>query len=339
MKNIMDFSKFGGCGCKLSSSVLDNILESGFGHQEKLLAGVDDQDDAAVYQLNNEKYIVSTLDFFTPVVNDPFYFGKIAAANSISDIYAMGGNPIFALSILGFPEKEVSPSIIKEIVKGAKVTCNNAGITIAGGHTVNLQNMIFGLSVNGTVLPHKIIRNKLTESECRIFITKKIGVGFLSMAEQKQIITERAYEDLVNIASELNSFGKILGNSNCVSAMTDITGFGLLGHLSRMCRGTKLQIRLNFNNIPVIQSAYDFIEQCKTGGGKRNWESFKEYVTPVEGIQRDILCDPQTNGGLLIAVHKKHIDNFLLLAEEFKQEIYDIGCVEERKYGELIKID
>ena len=304
---LTQFSHGAGCGCKISPQVLDTILHSNLAHPDnkKLIVGNNTKDDAAVYDLGNGTALISTTDFFMPIVDDPYNFGRIASANAISDVYAMGGKPVLAISILGWPINKLSPEVAQKVIEGARSICMEAGISLAGGHSIDSPEPIFGLAVNGLVKIENIKRNNTAEEKDLIFLTKPLGVGILTTAEKKELL-QPAHKDLAATQMmQLNSIGESLSNIEGVNAMTDVTGFGLLGHLTEMAEGSKLSAEIYFDAIPVITKGIKkYVDnKCIPGGTTRNWQSYGEKIDMITEFQKSILSDPQTSGGLLIAVH------------------------------------
>ncbi len=299
------YSHGAGCGCKIAPSVLSKMLESSSPRNTdpRLLVGNESADDAAVFDLGDGTAVVSTTDFFMPIVDDPFTFGKIAATNAISDIYAMGGTPLLAIAILGWPIKLLEPEVARQVLEGGRAACRDAGITLAGGHSIDSPEPIFGLAVTGKVEIDNLKRNDTAKEGCKLFLTKPLGVGVLTTA-QKQGKLQAADEDIAPLSmTQLNSIGLELAKIKGVKAMTDVTGFGLLGHLTEMCQGSKLTAEVEFDKIPVFERAAHYIaEGCIPGGTHRNWDSYGHGIKLRQKSDRLILCDPQTSGGLLIAV-------------------------------------
>lgn len=297
----------GGCGCKLAPSVLAEILNGmpQIGPVADLLVGHETSDDAAVYRLNDDQAIIATTDFFMPIVDDPHDFGRIAACNALSDIFAMGGRPIFALAIVGMPIAKIDGDTIRAILAGGNAVCAQAGIPIAGGHSIDSVEPIYGLVALGTVDPNKLLRNSTAQSGDVLILTKRLGVGIFSAALKKGLLGEREYAQMVSSMTQLNSAGTELADIQGVHAVTDVTGFGLLGHALEMCRGSSLSLRIDMASVPVFPAALDLAERgIVTGASRRNWQSYGHDVVLVEPFgewRRDVLCDPQTSGGLLIA--------------------------------------
>ena len=307
---LTQYSHGAGCGCKISPAVLENILHNGQGtiSDPRLLVGNESRDDAAVYDMGNGIAIISTTDFFMPIVDDPFTFGQIAAANAISDIYAMGGTPLLAVAILGWPVDKLPAGIAKEVLNGGREKCREAGIALAGGHSIDSPEPIFGLAVTGRVNIPNLKQNSTAQEGCLLYLTKPLGVGILTTAQkQGKLKTEDepiAQESML----KLNSIGEEIALINGVTAMTDVTGFGLLGHLIEICKGSKLSAVIEYEKIPRFDVTDEYIGlKCIPGGTFRNWESYGNKVNMKDESFRYILCDPQTSGGLLIAVEKEAV--------------------------------
>ena len=306
------FSKGGGCGCKIDPSVLQKIvstdLKSDF---PNLLVGNESNDDAAVYQIDGENAIISTTDFFMPIVDNPFDFGRIASANAISDIYAMGGKPLMAIAILGWPIDKIPGEIAKEVLEGSRTVCNSCNIPLAGGHTIDSLEPIFGLAVTGSVKIEQLKRNNTAKEGDILFLTKRLGVGILTTAIKRGFMSPDHYSVLIDQLTTVNNIGEKLGKCNSVHAMTDVTGFGLIGHLVEMAEGSELTAELHVDSLKLLDGIETYIEH-KTipGATNRNWNSFKnkiEVVNKDPELMRTILADPQTNGGILFSANKKEL--------------------------------
>jgi len=304
---LTSFSHGGGCGCKIAPGVLSEILKksSGFPVPPQLMVGIETADDAAVYRLNDEQALIATTDFFMPIVDDPFDFGRIAATNAISDVYAMGGTPIMALALVGMPINKLPLETIGEIIRGGESMCAEAGIPIAGGHTIDSVEPIYGLVVMGLVHPSRVKRNADARAGDVLILGKPLGVGVLSAALKKDALGAEGYAAMIANTTKLNKPGKLLAEMEGVHALTDVTGFGLLGHLLELARGAGLEAQLDMASIPllpgVLQLAHD---GYFTGASGRNWEAYGEDVALAESItsaQRALLTDPQTSGGLLVS--------------------------------------
>jgi selenide,water dikinase len=304
---LTSLSHGGGCGCKIAPGVLANLLarSPSAAAYSQLLVGTETSDDAAVYQLNDEQAVIATTDFFMPIVDDPFDFGRIAATNALSDVYAMGGTPIFALAILGMPIKVLPPEIIREILRGGESVCADANIPIAGGHSIDSVEPIYGLAAIGVVNPRNVKRNSTARAGDALVLGKPLGVGILSAALKKGQLTDAGYEAMISTTTLLNRAGSDLAKLPGVHAMTDVTGFGLLGHLLEMCRGSLLNARLSLSDIPFLDNVRALAEAgAITGASERNWASYGDdvrFATDLPAITRPLLCDPQTSGGLLVS--------------------------------------
>ena len=297
----------GGCGCKLAPSVLNRILAKMpvTAAYPSLLVGTETSDDAAVYRLNERQAMVATTDFFMPIVDDPFDFGRIGATNALSDIYAMGGMPSLALAIVGMPVDKLPVEIVQDILAGGAATCAAAGIPVAGGHSIDSPEPIYGLAVIGVVDPARILRNSTARPGDRLILTKRLGIGVFSAALKRGELDEASYADMLASTTQLNAVGAELPAIAGVHAVTDVTGFGLLGRALEMCRGASLGLRLDEDGLPIFPAAKRLAEAgVGTGAAKRNWASFGAEVDLPSNLpvwRRDLLCDPQTSGGLLIA--------------------------------------
>jgi selenide, water dikinase len=308
---LTQYSHGAGCGCKISPKVLDEILKSNIAMPDnnRLLVGNHSKDDAAVYDLGNDTAIISTTDFFMPIVDDPYEFGRIASANAISDVYAMGGKPILAIAILGWPINTLSAEVANKVIEGSRSICAEAGIPLAGGHSIDSPEPIFGLAVNGIVPIKNLKQNNTAKEGNLLFLTKPLGVGILTTAEKKGILQP----DHVGIAAkqmmQLNKIGELLGNCTGVTAITDVTGFGLLGHLVEMAEGSGLSAKLYFDKVPqIIDSLADYVAaKSVPGGTMRNWDSYGHKIGELTEYQQAVLADPQTSGGLLIAVEESAV--------------------------------
>ena len=300
------YSHGAGCGCKISPKVLDEILASNFAmpDNDKLIVGNHSKDDAAVYDIGNGTALISTTDFFMPIVDDPFEFGRIASANAISDVYAMGGKPALAIAILGWPINVLPPSVAQKVIEGSRSICKEAGIPLAGGHSIDSPEPIFGLAVNGFGAIENIKQNNKAQEGDLLFLTKPLGVGILTTAEKKGILKEEHKGIAAKQMMQLNKVGEQLGKIKGVNAMTDVTGFALLGHLVEMAEGSGLSAEIDFEKVPAIIEDLKFYIDNKSmpGGTLRNWDSYGDKIGAVTDYQKAILADPQTSGGLLVAV-------------------------------------
>jgi selenide,water dikinase len=310
----------GGCGCKLSPAVLQDLLAHVPGGQAfpDLLVGNETGDDAAVYRISDGMAVVSTTDFFMPIVDDPFDFGRIAAANALSDIYAMGGRPLMALAILGMPLGKVSSETVGAILAGGAAICAGAGIPVAGGHSIDAPEPIYGLAATGLVDPARLVRNSGARAGDVLIVTKPLGIGVISAALKSGAVSgaraQSLYDALVATTTQLNAVGPALAALDGVHAMTDVTGFGLIGHALEMCRGAGLSARIDFDAVPVIEGVEALARQeVRTGAATRNRESHGDAASGIAGWRGDLLCDPQTSGGLLVAVDPSSAQEALAL--------------------------
>ncbi len=319
----------GGCGCKIAPGVLSEILKStsAMPIPAQLLVGIETADDAAVYQLNDEQALIATTDFFMPIVDDPFDFGRIAATNAISDVYAMGGTPIMALALVGMPINVLPAETIGKILDGGQSMCREAGIPIAGGHTIDSVEPIYGLVVLGLVHPKRIKRNADARVGDRLILGKPLGVGVLSAALKKNALTPEGYAQMIANTTKLNTPGAALSAMAGVHAMTDVTGFGLAGHALEMARGSQQTIQLNMNQVPLLHGVRELAEQgMLTGASGRNWSAYgKEIALAPEcnDIDQALLSDPQTSGGLLVACAPESVDEVLAV---FQQHGFADAC-------------
>ncbi|RXK52510.1 selenide, water dikinase SelD [Aquirufa rosea] len=324
---LTSYSHGAGCGCKISPQILDQILHTDTPKKNHplLMVGNESRDDAAVFDWQNGEAVISTTDFFMPIVDDPFDFGKIAATNAISDIYAMGGSPLMAIAILGWPIDKLAPEIAKKVLEGGRAACAEAGIPLAGGHSIDSPEPIFGLAVTGKVKKDHLKRNDQATDNCLLYLTKPLGVGILTTAQKRGIVSPEDLQLAVKQMSSLNNLGEKLGPLPYVKSLTDVTGFGLLGHLVEMCDGSGVSASLFFNQIPTLPQISHYLEKkCFPGGTSRNWASYGHRVDEqISEQQRLIGADPQTSGGLLIAVDKKFQAKFesFALAQGFSLNV------------------
>jgi selenide,water dikinase len=311
--NLTQFTDAGGCGCKISPKTLSEIIQTVKlkSDDKNLLAGNYYNDDAAVIKISKTKALVFTDDFFTPIVDDPFYFGKIAACNALSDVYAMGASPLIALSILGWTVEKIPAKYARKVLEGARAVCESIGVSLAGGHSINNPQPIFGLSVIGQINPKYLKLNASAKNNDILYLTKPLGSGIYSTALKQNKISSRDKSEMIKVMTTLNSIGVKIGKLNYVNSMTDITGFGLFGHLIELCKASKLSAEITFDNIPLLRNIRGYYESgIITSGGKRNWDSYKSLVGATDDFKRIILSDPQTNGGLLVTVNEKHKNLF-----------------------------
>ncbi len=329
---LTQYSHGAGCGCKISPQTLSTILhtELANGNHPNLLVGNDSRDDAAVYDLGDGTGIISTTDFFMPIVDDPYSFGRIAAANAISDVYAMGGEPLLAIAILGWPIDKLAPEVAQQVLEGGRSICAEAGIALAGGHSIDSPEPIFGLAVTGRVDIKNLKRNDTAEEDCQLFITKPLGVGILTTAQKQGKLKDEDADYAPNSMMQLNKIGSQLSKIAGIKAMTDVTGFGLLGHLVEMCEGSNLSAEIVLDKIPLLPKVQEYLKQaCIPGGTYRNWSSYGDKVELRFDEDKFILCDPQTSGGLMIAVEPSAIAEVKsLLAQEGLQV---------KSFGKMVK--
>jgi selenide, water dikinase len=304
---LTSLSHGGGCGCKIAPGVLSEILKnsSNLPIPKELLVGIETADDAAVYQLNDEQALIATTDFFMPIVDDPYDFGRIAATNAISDVYAMGGTPIMALGLVGMPISVLPLEVIGAILRGGQDVCRDAGIPIAGGHTIDSVEPIYGLVVMGLVHPSRVKKNSGAKPGDVLILGKPLGVGILSAALKKEVLSPAGYAQMIAVTTQLNKPGIELAKMEGVHALTDITGFGLAGHGLELARGAKLKMQIQLDQIPLIPGVMAFAEAgVVTGASGRNWDSYGGDISlpaHISAAQQALLCDPQTSGGLLVS--------------------------------------
>lgn len=327
---LTEFSHGGGCGCKISPAVLSEILSSmpGRAIHPDLLVGIESSDDAAVYRLNAAQAIVATTDFFMPIVDDPFDFGRIAATNAISDIYAMGAQPIMALAIVGMPVGKLPVEVIREILKGGESVCAAAGIPVGGGHSIDSTEPIYGLVALGIVHPDRVKRNDRAQAGDALILGKGLGIGVMSAALKKGALSEEGYRQMIESTTRLNTPGVALAAMPGVHGLTDVTGFGLLGHLLEICHGSRLTAEIEFDRLPLLPVAKDLAKQgYAPGAAGRNWASYGHEVKLPKTMpewQQNLLCDPQTSGGLLVACAQEEVDSVL---EIFNQQGFGYASV------------
>ena len=296
-----------------------------------LLVGNETADDAAVYDIGNGVGIISTTDFFMPIVDDPFDFGRIAATNAISDIFAMGGKPIMAIAILGFPINKLPAKVAQQIVEGGRAACATAGIALAGGHSIDASEPIFGLAVTGVIPTEKVKRNASATAGCQLFLTKPLGIGILTTAEKRGILKPEHQYLARDAMCQMNLIGAEFSKLDEVKAMTDVTGFGLLGHLKEVCEGSNLRAEVNFADIQTLDGVRDYIAQGSVPGGtNRNFESYGHLISPLTDEQKAILCDPQTSGGLLVAVESQAVEKIQQIANAMNVPLFQVGRLLKR---------
>ena len=336
------YSHGAGCGCKIAPHVLEQILKSEFTApvNDKLIVGNSSKDDAAVYDIGNGQGLISTTDFFMPIVDDAFDFGKIASANAISDVYAMGGKPLMAVAILGWPINKLPVELAQKVIEGARTICAEAGIPLAGGHSIDSPEPIFGLAVTGIIDLKNLKQNNTAKEGDLIYLTKKIGVGMLTTAEKRGLLKEEHKGVAAGQMMKLNKFGEIAAKMKGVTAMTDVTGFGLLGHLIEMAEGANLTAELDYSKVPLIDDLQYYLDKmCVPDSSYRNWSGYDPKVSGITGNSLLTLCDPQTNGGLLISVNpdsKKEFEE-LLITEGYKDFVVPIGRT-KKKIEKVVEI-
>ncbi len=338
---LTEYSHGAGCGCKISPAVLDVMLESKLTQEldSALLVGNSSRDDAAVYDIGNNIGIISTTDFFMPIVDDPFTFGKIAATNAISDIYAMGGKPIMAIAIFGWPIDKLPPEVGQQVIEGGRKVCQDAGITLAGGHSIDAPEPIFGLAVTGTIAIDQLKQNNTAKAGDHIFLTKPIGIGVLTTAQKKKKLKSEHESIATNTMCILNKIGAELAQIKGVNALTDVTGFGLAGHLREVCEGSGLKAKIDFDKIPLLPHVNEYLDMgCSPGGAGRNFKSFGHVLGETTQRQKDILCDPQTSGGLLVMVSDKGLDEFMAVTKANGLELEAIGQLLEASEDDVVRI-
>ena len=328
---LTQYSHGAGCGCKISPKILDTILQSqlpGF-TDPRLIVGHQSKDDAAVVDLGDGRGLISTTDFFMPIVDDPFSFGRIAATNAISDVYAMGGTPLVAIAILGWPINQLGAEVAQAVVDGGRQACRDAGIALAGGHSIDSPEPIFGLAVNGLVQLSELKRNDTARSGDLLFLTKPLGIGILTTAQKKKLLRPEHGQIAIDAMCTLNKAGAAFAKLPSVTALTDVTGFGLAGHLLEMCEGSGLCALLDLDAVPLLPAIDEYLAAgCIPGGTQRNFASYGHKLAPLNDRQRQLLCDPQTSGGLLVAVRPEARAEFEQCAKQQGLTLAPIGQLE-----------
>ncbi len=336
-----EYSHGSGCGCKIAPKSLEKILQSHLPvfETQNLLVGNGSRDDAAVYDLGNGTAVISTTDFFMPIVDDPFDFGRIAATNAISDIYAMGGTPLMAIAIFGWPLDKLPLEVGQQVIEGGRKTCLEAGIPLAGGHSIDAPEPIFGLAVTGTVAIDHLKRNDTARAGDLLYLTKPLGIGILTTATKKKRILPEHAVIATETMCQLNRLGEALGKMPDVNAMTDVTGFGLAGHLLEICESSNVQAELDFDAIPTLPHIHEYLRQgCSPGGAERNFESYGHKLGDLSLLQQQILCDPQTSGGLLIAVAPESETEFQNIVMDAGLKLQPIGRLLQPDSGCVIRL-
>ena len=325
---LTQYSHGAGCGCKISPKVLESILANDTTdfQDARLLVGNQTKDDAAVYDLGDGQAIISTTDFFMPIVDDPYDFGQIASVNAISDVYAMGGEPMMAIAILGWPIDKIPAEVAQQVLQGSRAACARAKIMLGGGHSIDAPEPIFGLAVTGRVSIAHLKRNDQATPGCHLFLTKPLGVGILTTAQKKGLVTEADLELARHSMLQLNDVGAKFGQLSYVTAMTDVTGFGLLGHLSEVCEGSGVSAHIRADQVPRLPVVDHYIAQNSIPGGThRNWDSYGHKISTITDAQKALLCDPQTSGGLLVAVEADATNMFVEYARTLGLELQPFG--------------
>lgn len=339
---LTEYSHGAGCGCKISPGTLEQILKSSQSvtTDPLLLVGNATKDDAAVYDLGDGRGVISTTDFFMPIVDDPFEFGRIAATNAISDIYAMGGTPMMAIAIFGWPLDKLSAEVGMQVIEGGRDACRRAGIPLAGGHSIDAPEPIFGLAVTGTVDLNHLKRNDSAQVGCRLYLTKPLGIGILTTAQKQKKLRPEHERLAPETMCQLNTIGSQFATLAGVTAMTDVTGFGLMGHLTEICEGSGLAAVIDFNAVPRLEAVDDYLALgCSPGGAQRNFDSYGHKLGPMTEVQRQLLCDPQTSGGLLVAVLPETEAELLQMAAHAGLHLTPIGELVDHHPGQpLIEI-
>lgn len=329
---LTQYSHGAGCGCKIAPAVLDKILNSDFKSAgfSKLLVGNESKDDAAVYELDNNTCIISTTDFFMPIVDDAFTFGKIASVNAISDVYAMGGNPIMALAILGWPVDKLPVELAQKVLDGAREVCREANIPLAGGHSIDSPEPIFGLAVTGMVSKPNLKKNNTARAGNLLYLTKPLGVGIITTAQKRGLALNEDVTRAVSYMTTLNVVGTAISKHSFVTALTDITGFGLLGHLLEVCEGSGVSAEINYSAVPLIENLnYYTSRMIYPDNTMRNWQSYDKKVKGIGAESLLTLCDPQTSGGLLICVDADSQNEFETVMTSLGFQLQPIGKLSE----------
>jgi len=331
---LTEYSHGAGCGCKIAPAILDKILETKQPtvSDPNLLVGNSTKDDAAAYDLGNGTSVLSTTDFFMPIVDDPFTFGRIAATNALSDIYAMGGKPLMAIAILGWPIDKLDPEVAKIVVDGGRKACFDAGIILAGGHSIDSPEPIFGLAVTGLVDNDKLKQNNHAEPDCEIFLTKPLGIGILTTAQKRKVIEPGHIDAAIEAMCTMNIIGGEISKLEGVVAVTDVTGFGLMGHLGEICEGSSISATIDFAKVPFLPNTKKYYELgCIPGGTRNNFISYGDTLGSMTKEQEVLLCDAQTSGGLLCIVKKTTSEEFKTLVKEHGLDLEPIGLTHEQK--------
>jgi len=340
---LTQFSHGAGCGCKIAPAVLEQVLQSELGifPDPRLLVGYGSKDDAAVYDIGEGRALISTTDFFSPIVDDAFDFGRIAATNALSDVYAMGGKPLLAIAILGWPVEKLPPEMAARVLDGGRTACHQAGIALAGGHSIDAPEPFFGLAVTGEAPAAHVKRNNTAQAGDALLLTKPIGLGILATAMKRGVLAPSHAGIGTAVMTRLNTAGTMLGSLPGVHALTDVTGFGLLGHLLEVCEGSGLRARIEFDYVPVISEARTYLQQgCYPDGAFRNWKSISPKVAGANSMDRMLLLsDPQTSGGLLISAAEESIKEIKDLCAQHSTPATLIGRVMPAGEGPTVLVD
>ncbi len=334
---LTQYSHGAGCGCKIAPKVLDQILHTSLPQpqHDRLLVGNNSRDDAAVYDIGGGQALISTTDFFMPIVDDAYDFGRIASANAISDVYAMGGRPVLAIAVLGWPIDKLAPEVARRVIEGSRSVCAEAGIPLAGGHSIDSPEPIFGLAVTGLLDIQHLKRNDTATAGCELYLTKPLGVGMLTTAQKRGLLRPEDEQLAPHQMMQLNKIGQELGRLAAVRAMTDVTGFGLLGHLTEVCEGSQLTAEIQFEQVPRIPQAEAYrIQNAIPGGTSRNWDSYGSKIGPITDEQRAWLCDPQTSGGLLVCVEPAGRAAVHAVFEQYGLALQPWGLLRAHQAGE-----
>jgi selenide, water dikinase len=325
---LTQYSHGAGCGCKISPQVLSEILQKlpPQVRDPRLLVGYDTRDDAAVYAIDDRHALISTTDFFMPIVDDAFDFGAIASVNAISDVYAMGGRPVLAIAILGWPIGKLDSALAGDVLRGARDACSRAGIPLGGGHSIDAPEPIFGLAVTGLIERVRIRSNNLAKVGDELYLTKPLGIGILTTAQKRGLLLEEDRITVRDVMLQLNDIGAELSTVDAVHAITDVTGFGLLGHLIEMCEASGVSAEVESQSVPLLKALPRYVaERCVPGGTSRNFDSYGAKVSEMTEEQRIVLCDPQTSGGLLVSVDPAGRESFLAVARKRGLELKPFG--------------
>jgi len=325
---LTEYSHGAGCGCKIAPNILDTILKSQLpvAASDKLIVGNQSKDDAAVFDIGDGQGVISTTDFFMPIVDDAFTFGRIAATNAISDIFAMGGKPVMAIAILGWPINVLSAEIAQQVVEGGRQACFDAGIPLAGGHSIDSPEPIFGLAVTGMIALDQLKRNDSAKAGDQLFLTKPLGIGILTTAQKHKKLRPEHSDIAADLMCQMNTIGSKMSRLSGVNAITDVTGFGLAGHLLEVCEGSGVDAVIDIDKVPRIPQADHYLDLgCVPGGTDRNWASYGDRIGPLSERAKQVICDPQTSGGLLLSVSAEAVEEVQALAASEGIELHSFG--------------